>query len=180
MLYCVRNPEGVGSRVSSIREAGLSADALDALRRPEAVILPDASYPADWEEPDGTGTGQGGVRTVWDAEDGPCVRYDPAYTRFLTEDPDFHTAYGTLGEALEKSSVTVGIEPGDILLIDNDLAVHGRAPFRPRYDGTDRWLKRLQLRLSRPRPAAEAAETGYGQRPLYVGTEDTATGNPRA
>ncbi|MGW3816960.1 TauD/TfdA family dioxygenase [Streptomyces sp. NPDC005046] len=180
MLYCVRNPDGVGSKVSSIRDTGLSADALDALRRPEVVILPDDSYPADWEEPDGQGGQRGGVRTVWDAEDGPCVRYDPAYTRFLTDDPDFHEAYRTLGEALEKSSVTVGIEPGDILLIDNDLAVHGRAPFRPRYDGTDRWLKRLQLRLSRPRPAAEAAETGYGQRPLSVGEDTSPAKNPRA
>ncbi|MBJ7505663.1 MAG: TauD/TfdA family dioxygenase, partial [Ilumatobacteraceae bacterium] len=29
-----------------------------------------------------------------------------------------------------------------ILVIDNHRAVHGRTSFTPRYDGTDRWLKR--------------------------------------
>jgi L-asparagine oxygenase len=27
-------------------------------------------------------------------------------------------------------------------VVDNDLAVHGRTPFKPRFDGTDRWLQR--------------------------------------
>jgi L-asparagine oxygenase len=27
-------------------------------------------------------------------------------------------------------------------VIDNTAAVHGRSPFSPRYDGTDRWLQR--------------------------------------
>ncbi|WP_399082001.1 hypothetical protein ACGH2B_29630 [Streptomyces sp. BBFR2] len=31
----------------------------------------------------------------------------------------------------------------DILLIDNHRAVHGRLPFRARYDGTERRLKRI-------------------------------------
>ncbi|NBT21304.1 MAG: hypothetical protein EBT17_04190, partial [Actinobacteria bacterium] len=37
---------------------------------------------------------------------------------------------------------TVVLGDGDLLVIDNDRAVHGRTPFVPRYDGTDRWLKR--------------------------------------
>ncbi|MEU3451903.1 TauD/TfdA family dioxygenase [Streptomyces thermolilacinus] len=169
MLYCVRNPDGVGSRVSSIRGTGLSGERLDLLRRPEVVILPDDSYPSTWREDGADGRPADAVRTVWDADDGPCVRYDPPYSRFLTADPAFHDAYRELGDALERNSVTVGVGTGDILLIDNDLAVHGRAPFRPRYDGTDRWLKRLQLRLPRARPASEDRESGYGQRPLRVG-----------
>jgi len=36
----------------------------------------------------------------------------------------------------------VVLSDGDVLVIDNDRAVHGRTPFVPRYDGTDRWLKR--------------------------------------
>lgn len=34
------------------------------------------------------------------------------------------------------------LEAGDLLVIDNAVAVHGRTPFTPRFDGTDRWLQR--------------------------------------
>jgi hypothetical protein len=37
------------------------------------------------------------------------------------------------------------VEPGDIVFIDNFQAVHGRKPFRARYDGRDRWLKRISV-----------------------------------
>jgi L-asparagine oxygenase len=36
----------------------------------------------------------------------------------------------------------VVLEAGDLLVVDNDVAVHGRSPFTPRFDGTDRWLQR--------------------------------------
>ncbi|HRE02697.1 MAG TPA: TauD/TfdA family dioxygenase, partial [Ilumatobacteraceae bacterium] len=34
------------------------------------------------------------------------------------------------------------LEPGDLLIVDNSMVVHGRSPFTPRFDGTDRWLQR--------------------------------------
>jgi L-asparagine oxygenase len=37
------------------------------------------------------------------------------------------------------------LQPGDLLLIDNRKAVHGRTSFRPAYDGADRWLQRIYI-----------------------------------
>ena len=34
------------------------------------------------------------------------------------------------------------LEPGDLLVVDNDRVVHGRTSFAARFDGTDRWLQR--------------------------------------
>ena len=53
----------------------------------------------------------------------------------------------------------VRLQPGDVAFIDSYRAAHGRKSFRARYDGTDRWLKQLNitrnLRGSRAwRPAA--------------------------
>ncbi|TDD59964.1 hypothetical protein E1263_12755 [Kribbella antibiotica] len=47
---------------------------------------------------------------------------------------------------------------GDLMVVDNRKAVHGRTSFVPRYDGNDRWLRRSfavrDLSLSRgSRPA---------------------------
>lgn len=40
----------------------------------------------------------------------------------------------------------VYLQPGDILLIENRKAVHGRHPFSPNFDGKDRWLQRVYVR----------------------------------
>lgn len=59
----------------------------------------------------------------------------------------------------------MSLDPGEVLVVDNDLVVHGRVPFQARYDGTDRWLKRSSVRAKgrRTRPPAEESEHGYGQ-----------------
>jgi L-asparagine oxygenase len=65
---------------------------------------------------------------------------------------DFHAMEGTTpraAQALENlrtrmvgSLVGTVLEPGDLLIVDNRKAVHGRTGFSPRYDGEDRWLRR--------------------------------------
>jgi len=51
-------------------------------------------------------------------------------------------ALQTLAAAVAAHAAGVVLEPGDLLVIDNHAAVHGRSPFSPRFDGTDRWLQR--------------------------------------
>ena len=46
---------------------------------------------------------------------------------------------------LEARQYDVVVESGALLVVDNYLAVHGRRPFNARYDGTDRWLKKLTV-----------------------------------
>jgi hypothetical protein len=123
--------------------------------------MPDDSYPTDWRTPEDGG----GIPTLWDAEDGLCMRYDPYYSKLPADDaePAFLDAYTALGAALDACGRTLPISAGDILIIDNDVTVHGRSSFTPRYDGTDRWLKRLLIRLPRQRPDWERFEHGFGQ-----------------
>jgi L-asparagine oxygenase len=40
-------------------------------------------------------------------------------------------------------SVAVEAEEGDLFVIDNRLVVHGRTPYEPLHDGSDRWLQRV-------------------------------------
>jgi L-asparagine oxygenase len=52
------------------------------------------------------------------------------------------------------SLVGAALEPGDMFIVDNRKAVHGRTGFSPRYDGRDRWLRRCfavaDIRASQP------------------------------
>ena len=51
-------------------------------------------------------------------------------------------ALDRLSELVAEQATGVVLSAGDLLIVDNDRAVHGRSPFAPRFDGTDRWLQR--------------------------------------
>ncbi|MFJ4096785.1 TauD/TfdA family dioxygenase [Kitasatospora sp. NPDC089913] len=164
LLCCMRNHDGIATTAASVRLTGLDPADLDLLKRPVAPILPDDAY----EQAQRFGGRPAPVPTLFDSPEGLTMRYDPAYTPLEETDPVWQEAYERLGRELARVSVAVSLEPGDILVVDNDTVVHGRVPFRARYDGTDRWLKRASVRVEdRPtRPLAEHDEHGYGQAAL--------------
>jgi hypothetical protein len=161
LLACMRNHDAVATTAAGIRKVRLAPDDVALLSRPVLPILPDDAY----AEARGFAGEPPKVPVLWRTEDGPTLRYDPAYTPLDQAPADYRAAYGRLTAELERVSVAVALEPGDVLVVDNDQAVHGRVPFTPRYDGTDRWLKRASVRIPgrRGRPLAEADEHGYGQ-----------------
>jgi Fe(II)/alpha-ketoglutarate-dependent arginine beta-hydroxylase len=74
----------------------------------------------------------------------PFIRIDP----YFMEDPatpEAKRALDNLIKLVDDSIEEVALEPGEILLIDNYRMVHGRRRFVPRYDGTDRWMKRINV-----------------------------------
>ncbi|WP_211261569.1 TauD/TfdA family dioxygenase [Pseudonocardia acaciae] len=161
LLACVRNPDRVPTTAASVRHARLADTERELLADPALPILPDSSY----AEADGFGGQAPPVATVWETGAGLGLRYDPAYTPLDDGNPAYLRAYRRLGAELARAAVGVRLDPGDVLVIDNDVAVHGRQPFRARYDGTDRWLRRVSVRVpGRRRPDAD--EHGYGQRVL--------------
>ncbi|MGV9778352.1 TauD/TfdA family dioxygenase [Streptosporangium sp. NPDC003464] len=163
LLGCLRNPDRVATSAAAVRHTDLDGADIETLSAPVLPILPDDAY----DEARGSALEPPRVPTLWQGEDGLCLRFDPAYTPLEQAGPGYRAAYGRLGRELERVRTGVRLDPGDVLVIDNDAVVHGREPFRARYDGTDRWLKRVNVRLpDRARPPAEATEHGYGQRPI--------------
>ncbi|WP_040792178.1 TauD/TfdA family dioxygenase [Nocardia paucivorans] len=168
MLACLRNPDRVGTTVSSVRQVELDARQRRILGTPTLPILPDVSYGCGFDRATAPA-----VPTIWSESDefetdttpdDLTLRFDPAYTPLDAADPDFRAAYRHLEEELERVCILAVLEPGELLLVDNDVAVHGRVPFTARYDGTDRWLKRVNIRLpERRRRPTESRENGYGQ-----------------
>ncbi|WP_084521006.1 TauD/TfdA family dioxygenase [Nocardia uniformis] len=160
MLGCLRNPDRVGTTVSSVRRVELRPWQCDRLSESILPILPDLSYGTEFPT-----TPAPAVPTLGTDDGRLTLRFDPAYTPLADADPEFRSAYDHLASELERVCITAALAPGELLLVDNDVVVHGRVPFRPRYDGTDRWLKRVNIRLpQRRRAETEAAEDGYGQR----------------
>jgi hypothetical protein len=165
VLACLRNPDRVPTTVASVRHVQLSDEQWRQLSERRVAILPDTSYgdtvPAD------SGPEAPAVATVW-ADDGiRCLRFDPAYSR-LPADEDFLAAYAALESGLTAARVDVALTPGDVVILDNDAVAHGRAEFSARYDGNDRWLKRVLVRTGHARPGAEREESGHGQSPVIT------------
>ncbi|GLW18667.1 L-asparagine oxygenase [Streptomyces sp. NBRC 13847] len=161
MLGCMRNRDHIATTAASIRNVRLSEADTALLTRPRLPILPDDAY----TEAQGFDGGKPApVPTLFHAKDGLTLRFDPAYTPLDDASPAHRAAYERLEAELARVSTAVSLNPGEVLVVDNDLVVHGRVPFRARYDGTDRWLKRASVRVPRrTRPLAEADEHGYGQ-----------------
>ncbi|MCX4819917.1 TauD/TfdA family dioxygenase [Streptomyces sp. NBC_01142] len=165
MLGCMRNHDNIATTAASVRRTRLADEDIDILTRPALPILPDDAYAAaqDYAE-----EAPPAVPTLFATDEGMTLRFDPAYTPVEDADETYQAAYRRLEAELARVSVAVSLTPGEVLVVDNDLVVHGRVPFQARYDGTDRWLKRASVRVPgrSSRPPAEADEHGYGQAAL--------------
>lgn len=60
-------------------------------------------------------------------------------------DEEAQKALETAARLARELARGVVLEEGDMLIVDNHRAVHGRTPFSPRFDGTDRWLQRALI-----------------------------------
>ncbi|MFJ8162367.1 TauD/TfdA family dioxygenase [Streptomyces sp. NPDC096136] len=135
------------TRVASVRRA------LTRLREDEAVILRElrfeSLFPTSFTRgASGERPATGRHRVLFGAPGGEFFRYDSFNTR--AADPEAAQALRALAEALEAVCTEVVLEPGDLLLVDNHIAAHGRSAFTPRYDGQDRWLRRFYSHSALP------------------------------
>ncbi|MFC9859660.1 MULTISPECIES: TauD/TfdA family dioxygenase [unclassified Streptomyces] len=130
-----------GMRVAGIRQALplLTPAGRQALFAPEFITTPPPSFgPADTSEPDVQ------PRPVLSgAVEDPDIRMAQLVTTPLT--PRATAALTEFGQACETTARTLRLTPGDLVVIDNRVTVHGRTAFRPRYDGADRWLQRTYV-----------------------------------
>ncbi|MFB9721944.1 TauD/TfdA family dioxygenase [Planobispora longispora] len=153
MLLCLRpdHDRVAGLRTACSREVLplLTEETRRALFLPEFVTEAPPSFGANRDAtfPHGVLSG---------APEDPDMRVDLAATTPLT--PRAEAALAELGEVFDRSAQSVRLLPGDLVIVDNRVTVHGRTAFQPRYDGRDRWLQRtfvaVNLRRSRDhRPA---------------------------
>jgi L-asparagine oxygenase len=137
LLACLRGDPAAATLLASI-EAVVSTipDAVrDLLRQPLFVTSADESYVGRGRRPV---SNPGPVLTG--SRHRPQMVFDADLMRGVNSDAQ--RALEVLGEAIDSCHESVTLTAGDILIVDNNRAVHGRSPYTPRFDGSDRWLKR--------------------------------------
>ncbi len=139
-LYCLRGDPAAITLFAPVRRARLDARLEQVLRQERFAVRPDIAHGQD-------GTGGGAPIAVLSGPgDDPEICHDAVY--LAPKDPDDRLADQALthlGQALTAAAVGHVAEPGDLLVLDNRRVVHARTAFRPRYDGTDRWLLRVMV-----------------------------------
>ncbi|MER7670441.1 guanitoxin biosynthesis L-enduracididine beta-hydroxylase GntD [Kitasatospora sp. NPDC096128] len=161
MLMGLRNHDQVPTTFAPINSIPLDPKSRRLLSEDRYLILPDESHTAAFnasttgvEEGDWVAeafrkitemneTPKPGPVLSGNPED-PYVRIDPAFMpRDL--DPEALAALDELIAGIDSEIRDVVLAPGEMLIVDNKRAVHGRKPFTARYDGTDRWLRRINV-----------------------------------
>jgi L-asparagine oxygenase len=161
MLFCLRNDDAVPTVYAPLSRADLDPDAAGQLHRARFHMVSEPDHVASLGESRVTSVLSG-------SHDRPYLAFDGFYLSAPPDDPASVAALAHLGQRLEAAATDIVLRPGDLVIIDNYRAVHGRRPFQPRYDGRDRWLKRVHvtrdLRRSRPwRPGPATAVILSGQ-----------------
>jgi L-asparagine oxygenase len=142
-LLCLRNDNRVPSTLVTAAALDLDTLDLDTLFSPRFLIAPDSEH-LRWAS--GTPEESARLRPVlFGSRQAPYLRVDLPYTRAVPGDERAARALGDLAARLGSEAGAVTLSAGDVLLVDNYRALHGRGTFRPRYDGTDRWMRRLTV-----------------------------------
>ncbi|MBO3751472.1 TauD/TfdA family dioxygenase [Streptosporangiaceae bacterium NEAU-GS5] len=156
-LYCLRSLDRTPTTVSYADTGALPEDVVRVLMEPRFLFSPDDSHVMPAGTPDG-----GMIRgPVLDGPiDAPVLRIDRDFTRVAPGDAEAAEALGHMVAHLDANLYDVALAAGDVAFIDNRNVVHGRRSFTPRYDGRDRWLKRVNVAvdLRRTRPGRMASD----------------------
>ena len=143
VFLCLRadHDRSTGMRTAGIRQALplLTPDSRQALFAPEFITTPPPSFGA-------AAAGEADLQprpVLSGAAEDPDIRMAQLVTTPLT--PRAAAALSEFGRACEETARTLRLTPGDLVIIDNRVTVHGRTAFHPRYDGADRWLQRTHV-----------------------------------
>lgn len=136
-LYCLKSDhEKVAiTETSSISEAikKLSDSTLNTLRKPMYELHPPASFNSSHLSRK--------VSVIGGSQKQPELLIHETLMQGIENEAE--KALNELKETLPKVSNGVQLNPGELIILDNNKAAHARSAFKPRYDGEDRWLQRM-------------------------------------
>ncbi|MCB1054539.1 MAG: TauD/TfdA family dioxygenase [Acidobacteria bacterium] len=159
-MFCLRNPDRVPTTFANLKGLGeLSADQRRLLMEPHFTIRPDNSHQQKVLSDIGAQAAQGAsydaiermnerpdkIAVLFGDPAEPYARLDPYFMDPVEDPPGAQQALDALKAILDRDLRDLVLQPGDVCFIDNFQGVHGRKPFKARYDGTDRWMKRVNV-----------------------------------
>lgn len=137
LLLCLRGDPAAHTTMASVHDLFdvLADDVVAAMFEPRFRTAVDASFLGDRVNELGPL-----MPLVSGTIDSPTFVFDADLT--VGVDAFAEHVVDEVRAAIDRCQRAIVLEPGDLLVIDNNVAVHGRSPFAARFDGRDRWLQR--------------------------------------
>jgi len=162
-MMCLRNEQRVATNVASIDAIELEPLEVKTLFESRFTIRPDESHLKKNKSDVNNNTGMDNqleiayervsrmqtdpekVAVLFGDPQSPYMRLDPYFMHRLDDDEQGQAALDAFISKLENQIHDLVLQGGDFVFMDNYRVVHGRQPFAAKYDGRDRWLKRINL-----------------------------------
>ena len=146
-LICMRNPDATGTTISAVADLDLAQLDVDTLFGENFYVRPDDAHMVTAEarsQREEEVNKPPKTAILFGDRKAPYVRLDPPYMDAHGSDKA-QKAMEQIVRAMSVNKKYVRLQAGDMVFIDNCRVVHGREPFKAKYDGTDRWLKRVKV-----------------------------------
>lgn len=161
-LFCLKNPDLVGTTFATLEADDLPFSVTSVLRQERFEVLPDGSHFQAVSESvrallgdELLARGRERLQRLLDQPpprailfgnpDAPYLCLDQHFARPVQGDHEAAEAFEVAVDHVTSRLTPLVLEPGDVCFIDNYRAVHGRESFTARFDGTDRWFKRVNI-----------------------------------
>jgi len=183
-MACLRNPDNVPTTIASVDNTQIDPELIKLLFEPHFIIRPDDShqeknasdpYNIPMDTSDSRRMAYQSIRemnnngekvsVMYGHPQSPYIRIDPYFMPRVEGNEPAQLAVESLIKSIDEVLLDVVPHTGDIFFIDNCKAVHGRKSFKPRYDGRDRWLKRINI--TRDLRKSRSARTSCISRTIY-------------
>lgn len=177
-MMALRNPDDVPTTFATVTgfEEVLTPRQIELLMSPLFTIRPDESHlvknkselkatdcvlDASYQRIEEMNQAPEKIAVLYGDPRRPYVRLDPYFMDPVHEHPEAQEAFDALVAFIDRKLGDQLLRQGEICFIDNWKGVHGRKPFRARYDGKDRWLKRINIArdLRKSRTSRSSAES---------------------
>ena len=175
LMFALRNPQDVATTVGILDNRFEHELWYEVLFQERFMILPDESHLPENNSADVVLAASDAFKEILRMRNNPTriailsgdrkapkLRLDPYFMEPVPGDTEAADAFSAIVSALDELLQPISLQPGDMLILNNARAVHGRLPFKGRFDGTDRWLKRLNVRrVDTPGPS----NASFAERP---------------
>ena len=157
-IMCYRNEEQATTNICSLNDLDIPEHYRKVLSEPRYIIEPDKSHTMENNNSSQWSLDEGHFNKIRSFIENPTpvavlggkpgyehLLIDEAFMEAVEGDTEAKEALEWLFNHMNERKTPVITNPGDVLVIDNRITVHGRAPYKPNYGPKARWLRRINI-----------------------------------